>query len=413
MKILQFCYKPPLPATDGGTIDMYSISEGLANNGCDVKVLTIYSDKHPFDKELLPKNYLEKTRIEGVYVDLKPRIMDALWCVFAAQSYVVKRFVSDQMKQLLLKTLKSETFDVVQIESIMLAPYIPLIRKYSKAKITFHCPNVEHLIWQRMAKGKHINVFKKWYIKNTAMNLKAYELGHINDFDAVFPVTDVDAKYFIDNGCKKLCVGVPIGFDNVEKLPDVVEQEHSIFHIGSMNWAPNEQGIKWFLNEVWPLVNKELPQIKAYFAGRNMSPWFKNNSWNNVDMIGEVDDSILFMSSKKIMVVPLLSGSGIRIKILEAMSIGKAVVATSIAAEGIMYEDGKNILIANTPQEFVEAIRKLDSDTEYCKQVGDNAYKLIRERYDTNYIGAELLGYYKQILAKDNVPSVEEDQEED
>lgn len=378
---------------------MYSISEGLANNGCSIKVLTTYSDKHPLKVDILPKEYVEKTKIEGVFVDLRIRILDALWCVFAAQSYVVKRFVNEQMQKLLAKTLKAEDFDVVQIESIMLAPYIPIIRKYSKAKITFHCPNVEHLIWQRMAKTEH-NIFKKWYLKNTAMNLRAYELGHINDFDAVFPMTDIDARYFTNNGCKRLCVGIPIGFDNIEKLPDVIEEEHSVFHIGSMNWQPNEQGIKWFLSNVWPLIHKELPHIKAYFAGRNMSMAMKNGEWDNVNMVGEVDDSILFMSGKKIMVVPLLSGSGIRVKILEAMSIGKAVVATSIAAEGIMYEDGKNILIANTPEEFVDAIMKLDKDADYCKQVGENAYKLIRERYDTNYIGAELLKYYNKLLEK-------------
>lgn len=80
------------------------------------------------------------------------------------------------------------------------------------------------------------------------------------------------------------------------------------------------------------------------------------------------------------------------------MSIGKAIVATSIAAEGIMYENGKNILIANTPEEFVEAIKLLDENPDYCKQLGENAFKLIREKYDTNYIGKKLLDYYNQIL---------------
>ncbi|MDY6396025.1 MAG: glycosyltransferase, partial [Bacteroidales bacterium] len=84
-----------------------------------------------------------------------------------------------------------------------------------------------------------------------------------------------------------------------------------------------------------------------------------------------------------------------------AMSIGKVVVASSIAAEGIMYENGKNIIIANTPQEFVAAIKHLEENPGYCKQIGENAYNLIRERYDTNYIGKELLSYYKQILEKE------------
>lgn len=401
IKVLQLCYKPPYPVTDGGTIGMHSVGDGLLNNGCRLKILTLFSDKHPFKKELLPTSYLERTEIEGVYVDLRIKLLDALLCVFLGQSYVVKRFISDDMKRLIQKMLKQNDFDIVQLESIMLAPYIPLIRKHSKAKITFHCPNVEHLIWQRIIKGSRLNFFKRWYLKNTALNLKVFELEHINDFDAVFPTTEIDAKYFRDNGCKRLCVGIPIGFDNVEKLPDVIEEDHSLFHIGSMDWFPNEQGIKWFLDEVWEGVHETLPNVKLYLAGRNMPLWLKNGSWSGVNVVGEVDDSILFMSSKKIMVVPLLSGSGIRIKILEAMSIGKVVVASSIAAEGIMYENGKNIIIANTPQEFVAAIKHLEDNPDYCKQIGENAYNLIRERYDTNYIGKELLSYYKQILEKE------------
>lgn len=400
LKILQICYKPPFPASDGGAIGMYSIAEGLYNNSCQVNIVTLYSDKHRFCPELMPPDYLQRTKIEGVYVDLNPNIFDALWCVFSAQSYVVKRFVSQEMKALIVKTLKEREYDVVQIESMMMAPYIPLIRKHSKAKIVFHCPNVEHIIWQRLRQSERINVFKRWYLKNTALNLKAYELEHINDFDAVFPTTDNDAEYFKKNGCKKLCVGVPIGFDNVERLPDVLEQEHTLFHIGSMDWFPNEQGIKWFLNEVWDKIHERLPKVRLCLAGKNMAPWLKNGSWDGVDVVGEVDDSILFMSSKKIMVVPLLSGSGIRIKILEAMSIGKAVVATSVAAEGIMYKDGYNILIADTPEEFVSAIERLENDEEYCKQVGENAYKLIREQYDTNAIGKKMVDYYKQILKR-------------
>lgn len=398
IKVLQLCYKPPYPVVDGGTIGMYSIGEGLMNNGCELKILTLYSDKHPFSKDLMPSNYLEKTRIEGVYTNLTPNVFDALLCVFLGQSYVIKRFVTDEMKRLLVKTLKAEDFDIVQIESMMMAPYIPLIRKHSKAKVTFHCPNVEHLIWQRLIKSKHLNIFKKWYLKNTALNLKVYELEHINDFDAVFPVTDVDASYFKTNGCKRLCEGLPIGFDNVEKLPDIIPQEHTLFHIGSMDWFPNEQGIRWYLTEIWDKIHETMPHIQTFLAGRNMPTWLKNGNWENVKVVGEVDDSILFMSSKNIMVVPLLSGSGIRIKILEAMSIGKAIVATSIAAEGIMYENGKNILIANTPEEFVKAIKLLDENPDYCKQLGENAFKLIREKYDTNYIGKKLLDYYNQIL---------------
>ena len=401
MKILQFCYKPPYPATDGGTIGMNSISEGLVNMGCEVKILTFYSDKNPFRKDMLPKNYLETYKPEAVYVNLKTNIFDALLYVIIARSYVVERFINTGMKNKLIRILKQTEFDIVQIESINLAPYIPIIRQFSKAKIAFHCPNVEHLIWQRMFRNEKKNLLKKWYLKNTADNMKYYEQNHINDFDIVFPVTEVDVGYLKNIGCKKICKAVPIGFDVSEKLPDVLEEENSLFHIGSMNWFPNQQGIKWFLNEVWDAVLNAVPKITFYLAGRNMPGYFYKGNWKNVRVVGEVADSVLFMSSKQIMIVPLLSGSGIRIKILEAMSLSKTVVATTIAAEGIMYENGKNIIIADTPQEFAQAVKKLTQDKDYCKQIGQNAYELIKSRYNTNIVASEIIDGYNYVLNKD------------
>ncbi|MBQ7984201.1 MAG: glycosyltransferase family 4 protein, partial [Bacteroidales bacterium] len=398
MNILQFCYKPPYPAVDGGTIGMHSISEGLVNLGCKVKILTFCSDKNPFNKSLLPSNYIQTYNPEAVYVNLKPNIFDAFLYILIARSYIVERFVTSEMKKKLIRILKSEDFDIVQIESINLAPYIPLIRQHSKSKIAFHCPNVEHLIWQRIYKNEKKNIFKRWYLKNTAQNMKFYELNNINNFDVIFPVTDKDAQYFKQAGCIKPCIGVPIGFHTTQEITDVMQEDNSLFHIGSMNWFPNQQGIKWFLNEVWQHILHTAPQVKLYLAGRHMPAWLQNGTWQNVDVVGEVADSTLFMCSKRIMVVPLLSGSGIRIKILEAMSLGKTVVATTIAAEGIMYTEGQDIIIADTPEEFALAVKRLIEDKEYCDRIGENARKLIKEKYGTNIVAEQILNYYNQML---------------
>ena len=155
------------------------------------------------------------------------------------------------------------------------------------------------------------------------------------------------------------------------------------------------------LNEVWDAVLNAVPKITFYLAGRNMPGYFYKGNWKNVRVVGEVADSVLFMSSKQIMIVPLLSGSGIRIKILEAMSLSKTVVATTIAAEGIMYENGKNIIIADTPQEFAQAVKKLTQDKDYCKQIGQNAYELIKSRYNTNIVASEIIDGYNYVLNKD------------
>jgi glycosyltransferase involved in cell wall biosynthesis len=324
------------------------------------------------------------------------KILGALVAWLCGESYHVKRFINDEMKHKLAQILKAEEFDVIQVESIFLTPYLPLMRKLSKAKIVLRAPNIEHKIWERIYKATK-TPFKKGYLKHLALTLKYYELNHINDYDAVSPVTQVDADFFISQGLRKPCKGIPFGMNPPELISDVLEEQNTIFHIGSMNWHPNEQGIKWFIEECWGNVRQSTPQVQAYFAGRYMPQWLIDTNIEGVHIVGEVDDSIRFMTSKQIMVVPLLSGSGIRIKIIEAMSIGKTVIATTIAAEGIMYEDKKNILIANTPQEFADATKYCVENPAECKQIGEEAYKLISEKYSNDEVVNQLLSLYEQI----------------
>jgi glycosyltransferase involved in cell wall biosynthesis len=325
------------------------------------------------------------------------KVLPALVAWLCGESYHVKRFINDDMKRKLAEILRKEEFDIIQVESIFLTPYLPIMRKLSKAKIVLRAPNIEHKIWERIYKATK-TPFKRGYIKHLAMTLKYYELSHINDYDAVSPVTDVDAKYFIEQGLRKPCKGIPFGMNPPEIVSDVLAEPNTIFHIGSMNWHPNEQGIKWFLDECWAKVKQSTPMIDAYFAGRYMPQWLLKTDLDGVHVVGEVADSIRFMTSKQIMVVPLLSGSGIRIKIIEAMSIGKTVIATTIAAEGIMYENGKNIIIANTAEEFAEAIKYCVENPDKCKEIGNEAYKLIAEKYSNDEVVNQLLDLYRQIL---------------
>jgi glycosyltransferase involved in cell wall biosynthesis len=397
MKILQFCYKPPFPALDGGSMGMHYVTEGLINNGHEVKVLSFHSKKHPCRVDKLPVEYVEKTKFETVFVDLDIKPIPALVAYLCGESYHVKRFINEQMKRKLVEILKAEDFDIIQVESIFLTPYLPIMRRFSNAKIVLRAPNIEHKIWERIYKATK-TPFKRGYIKHLALTLKYYELNHINDYDAVSPVTEVDAEYFRENGLRKKCKGIPFGMNPPELLSDVLEEKNTIFHIGSMNWHPNEQGIKWFLEECWDKIRQTTPNVQAYFAGRYMPNWLKNTTIEGVHIVGEVEDSIRFMTSKQIMVVPLLSGSGIRIKIIEAMSIGKTVIATTIAAEGIMYEDGKNIIIANSAEEFASAVKYCVENPDKCKSIGDEAYKLIAERYSNDQVVNQLVTLYKEII---------------
>jgi glycosyltransferase involved in cell wall biosynthesis len=147
-------------------------------------------------------------------------------------------------------------------------------------------------------------------------------------------------------------------------------------------------------------VIKKHPKLKLYLAGREMPQWLTSLKMKNLEIVGEVPDAYEFIGSKSILVTPLFSGSGIRVKIIESMAVGKAVISTSIGAEGINYTDGKDILIANNREDFIKAISKLFKDKEYTKELGENALKLVKEQHDINKVIAKLERFYNKLLGQ-------------
>lgn len=396
MKLLQLCNKPPYPPVDGGTLAMNSITQGLLSADCDVRVLSVCSDKHPVRRELIPDDYMQRTRFDAVYVDLGIHLLDAGVAWLCGESYHVKRFISKEFSAKLREVLEEEEFDVVFVESIFLTPYVPLIRRHSRAKVLLRAHNVEHQIWQRIAKSEH-NPFKRSYIKHLSLTLGTYEREHINDYDGVVCITENDAAYFRQAGCRRPVVSIPFSI-TPEAVDYVAPEPNSLFHLGSMDWLPNLEGINWFLDEVWPLVHKSMPQVTLYLAGRKMPKEMIDLQVEGVKVVGEVPDANYFIGSKLINVVPLLSGSGIRVKIIEAMAAGKTVIATTVGAEGIHYEEGKNILIADTPQQFVDQIHRCVEDPDFCAEVGRNAFELITKEYSTETLTNKLLVFIDKIL---------------
>lgn len=396
MKVLQLCNKPPYPPVDGGTMAMNSITQGLLSRGCEVKVLTVETDKHPVRKERVTDDYCAKTAMESVFVDLSVRPLPALFAMLCGESYHVKRYVNEEFAAKLRTILEGEEFDVVHVESIFLTPYVPLIRKYSKAKVMLRAHNVEHLIWKRVAQSC-TNPLKRWYLKHLSLTLRVYELEHINDYDGIVCITKNDADYFRENGCRKPVTVIPFGVEP-EDVPQVEAEPDSLFHIGAMDWLPNQESIHWLLEEVWPVVHREVPRAKLYLAGRKMPECWMKAHIEGVSVVGEVPDAMYFIGSKKINVVPLLSGSGIRVKIIEAMSVGKTVITTTVGAQGIDYTDGENLLIANTPQEFAQQIKRCLDDDDFCHRVGAAAERLISEQYNEGKLADKLLKFYNERL---------------
>jgi glycosyltransferase involved in cell wall biosynthesis len=395
MKVLQLSHKPPYPPKDGGCLAIDNITQGLINAGVDLKILTIETVKHPFEKERIPKDYFEKTGIESVFVDTKLNVVDAFSNFVTSDSYNITRFFTPDFDHILINELSNNQYDIVHLESLFMTPYISTIRMHSDARIVLRSHNLEYIIWERLSKQTG-NVAKKTYLKLLAKQLKKYELSVLNQVDGIAPISTRDAADFRKLGAKQPIEIIPFGLNiNKYKPAGTAQTDINLFHLGSMDWAPNLEGLDWFLENIWPVINANEPQLNFYIAGRDMPEKYFEMGYPNVIVVGEVEDAIKFIKSKSLMIVPLLSGGGIRVKIIEGMALGKAIISTSVGAEGIHYTHKKDIWIADTADEFAEAVSFFKSNPEKIIEMGNNARKLVEQEYANEVIINKLIAFYK------------------
>ncbi len=397
MKILQICFRVPYPPHDGGAIAMYNMAKGFYEHGCDLTMLSFNTVKHYVDEDKLPESFTKFGKLVTHPLDATVRPIPAFLNLFSNKSYNITRFDVEGFHEKLQNLLEKNEYDIIHFEGLFTSMYVDTARKYApKSKLVLRQHNVEYLIWERLMHESKIG--KKQYLQILVKRLKEYELAVLPKFDAIVPITDVDAEVFKKLGIKEMFVS-PTGVNTDTFKSDFSTIEsNSVFHLGALNWMPNQKAIKWFVEEIWDKVQEKMPNSKFYIAGRDIPEWvYQYDGKSNVHVVGEVPSAGDFMNSKSIMVVPLKSGSGMRIKIVEGMALGKPIVSTSIGAEGIEYTHQKNILIADSQQDFVKELVTLLQEQEKQKEIGQQAIQLVHRRYSNYSRIGELLEYYKKI----------------
>jgi glycosyltransferase involved in cell wall biosynthesis len=277
-----------------------------------------------------------------------------------------------------------------------MTPYILTIRQNSSAKIVLRSHNLEHLIWERLANSTG-NKAKKIYLKHLASKLKKYEKRTINEVDGIAAISFEDTERFKKFKCQVPIVTIPFGID-LEKYQPLQQQTNSplrLFHIGAMDWEPNKEAVNWLLDDIWPSLSTE--NIELNLAGKKMPRYILDQADQKLIVHGEVEDAIAFIKNHDILIAPLLSGSGMRVKIIEAMGCGKTVITTAVGAEGINYKHNENILIANSSSAFIEEIKKLINQPKLAQKIGENARILVANEYDNTQIIKKLIHFYESI----------------
>jgi glycosyltransferase involved in cell wall biosynthesis len=397
MKILQITNKVPYPAIDGGAIACMNLVRGFSLLGHKVTILSMNTTKHHITLSEIPDTIKELANFKLVDVPARISPVSALLNLFFSKKpYNAARFISKTFSAELQKTLNENKFDVIQLEGLYVCPYIPIIRKNSNAKIIYRAHNIEHEIWSRtavMASG-----LEKWYLKNLSKRIKSFEVQTLNEYDLLVPITKRDGDILNKLGNTKPVHISQTGIDSSVLIPNSKNLKHpTLFHIGSLEWTPNQEGLIWFFDNCWDSVREKYPDLKFYIAGRNAPPWFqKKLNLPNVVFKGEVADAYEFMNSKSIMVVPLFSGSGMRIKIIEGMALGKPIVTTAVGTEGISTTTGVNIVITENAEGFVQAISELIENREYFDIISKNAIEYIHENFDNLSSAGSLIEFYKK-----------------
>lgn len=361
MRILWVKANKLLPVHSGGDIRSYHIARDLASRHA-LTFLSYYDGEkdEKYDRllaEHLPGAVCIATRRQE---SKAARALDYLKRLPSGEPYAVSRFEFDGVRRAIAEAFRQERFDVAVCDFLDAAVNFP-------GELTLPCVlfqhNVESEIWRRHAETE-ANPAKRLVYGLEFRRFLTYEEETVRRFQHVIAVSEHDKKLmsaWIDPA--RITV-VPTGVDLSQYAPDDSGREPGplVVFIGAMDWEPNIDAVEYFCSEIWPAVLREVPGAKFRIVGRNPDRRVQSVVCSSVEVTGRVPAVLDHLREAAVVVVPLRIGGGTRLKIYEAMAAGKAVVSTSVGAEGLDVHHGKDIVLADAPGVFAESIVKLLRD---------------------------------------------------
>lgn len=399
MKILILSDKIPWPANSGGALAVGAIVNGMLSARTELSLLAIESSKHLHDNKKIPETISNRIDIHTVYVNTVINPIElVISFFFSAIPYNIKRFRSRKLQNKLCKLLGNKDYDIIQIEGMNLAPYIPVIRNHSTALISLRTHNVENEIWRGMA-ASTINPLKKIYFRSLARKIRKYEIRSAASCDMLVSISKTDLKFFRDAGVFIPSYMVPYGIDKLPEAGRSNENTNMLAYIGSLDWRPNQEGLLWMVKNIWKELRCEHPDIVLRIAGRDAPQWLvRKLNLPGIEFAGEVENADEFISQCTILLVPLLAGSGMRIRIVQAMAMGKAVVTTTTGAGGMEVINREHLLIANEPHEFRKQVSMLIRNKRMLDKIQVNSHNYIMDKHLNKDNIAGLMKFYNEQL---------------
>ena len=396
MKLLWVKAGGLLPPDTGGKIRSFHMLKHLARRH-EITLFTFYpahaDDQHPAGAEFF-------SQVIAIPLPLPPRRSPGEYARYArmlaaGRPFTIDKYFYPEVHRRYAALRAASAFELIVCDFIFPAPLFDWSTPPPKILFTH---NVEARVWERHAKVAS-NPAVKIACALESRALRRAEIRYAQLADYILTVSETDREFFIQHADPERVSVVPTGVDTDYFQPsgEPCQPDTTVF-TGAMDWMPNEDGVAYYVEKILPLVRQQMPEALFWAVGRRPPRRVQALASDHVTVTGAVEDIRPYLAKGAVCVVPLRSGSGTRIKIFEAMAMGKAVVSTSLGAEGLPVRHGENIILADDPVDFARQVVALLRDPETAARLGRAARQLVAENYGWPSVAAYFDGIMQQTV---------------
>lgn len=381
MTILFITKLLPYPLDSGGKVRTYRILKMLSTFH-SIHFISFVDQENDkiWEKEISPLCSSIKTFVQPVVNNAHAHLkLKFLYSCILSTPFTVYKYYSPEIVDYIKQVIQRQKIEALFVDYLAMAQYIP---PGFNGRIYCDEHDVSYLAFSTYAQREE-NVFLKAIYAFESKKLKKYESSLVTRFDHVFAISELDRERLIEIGAHPRRVSfLPTPFSS--PLLYKGGNEKIILFTGLLSWLPNEKAIYWFIREIFPLVQKEIPHARFVIAGKNgenIQKYIQSLQNRSVEYLGYVESLKRLYKQTSVFVAPIQMGGGVRIKLLEALSVGLPVVSTSIGAEGIDVENGRHILLADSPDTFARAVVSILKNKRIGATLSHEGYACIRKNY--------------------------------